>query len=343
MKKINWGIIGLGNIAEKFAEGFNFSENANLLSISSYNEKKLKKFKKKFSLNEEYCFNNYEDLINCNDIDIIYIALPNSMHFKWVLKCIENKKNVLVEKPAVMNIFEIEEIKKILKKQSIFFSEAFMYRFSPHFNKLIELIKKNYIGELSSIESCFGIDAFSPKKIFGLTIKKPDLNGRLFNKKLGGGAILDLGCYPVSLSTYIYSLTKKIDITKIKLSNVEKNFCSSGVETHACAEINFDNNFKCNVSASIEKNLGQKTKIFGNKGIIIIEDTWSPKENCKIEIVGENENIINLSLNKNIYSYEINQISDHLLNNKIYPEFPIVNLDEIINNTNILHKWINYN
>ena len=343
MKKINWGIIGLGNIAEKFAEGFRFSENANLLSVSSLNEKKLKKFKKNFSLSEKYCFTNYQDLINCNDIDIIYIALPNSMHFKWILKCLENKKNTLIEKPAVMNNFEIEEIKKLLKKQNIFFSEAFMYRFSPHFIKLIELIKNNYIGKLSSIESSFGINVYSPKKIFGLTIKKPDLNGRLFNRKLGGGAILDLGCYPVSLSTYIYSLSNKFDINKIKLDNVKKNFCSSGVETHACAEINFHDHLKCKVIASFEKNLGQKTKIFGNKGTIIVENTWSPKENCKIEILGENENIINIRLNENIYSYEIEQISDHLLNNKIYPEFPIVNLDEIINNTNILHKWINYN
>ena len=81
MKKINWGIIGLGNIAEKFAEGFNFSENANLLSVSSYNEKKLKKFKKKFSLSEEYCFNNYEDLFKYikNLSDQEYLEYLNSI------------------------------------------------------------------------------------------------------------------------------------------------------------------------------------------------------------------------------------------------------------------------
>ena len=343
MKKINWGIIGLGKIAEKFAGGFNFSKNANLLSVSSLNEKKLKKFKKNFALNEKYCFTNYQDLINCKDIDIIYIALPNSMHFKWILKCIENKKNTLVEKPAVMNIFEINEIKKLLKKQNIFFSEAFMYRYSPHFIKLIDLIKNNTIGELSSIESSFGIDVYNPKKFLGITIKKPNLNNRLFNKKLGGGAILDLGCYPVSLSTYLYSLIDKLDSNKIKLDKVEKVFCPSGVETYAYAEINFNNYFKCKILASFEKNLGQKTKIFGNKGTIVIDNTWSPKTNCKIEILGEKKNIFNIRLSENIYSYEINQISDHLLKNKTYPEFPSINVDEIINNTNILYKWINYN
>tara|TARA_Y100000590_G_C15559136_1_gene954023 strand:- start:86 stop:1117 length:1032 start_codon:yes stop_codon:yes gene_type:complete len=343
MKKINWGIIGLGKIAEKFADGFNFSEKANLLSVSSLSEAKLKEFKKKYSLNGEYCFNNYQDLINCKDVDIVYIALPNSMHFKWILKCLENHKNTLVEKPAVMNLYEINEIKELLKKRNIFFSEAFMYRYSPHFIKLIDLIKNNTIGKLSSIESTFGINVYDSKKIFGITIKKPDLNNRLFNKKLGGGAILDLGCYPVSLCTYIYSLISSMNSSGIKLEKVEKNFCPSGVETSAYAEMHFDNYFKCKISASLEKNLGQKTKIFGNKGTIILDSTWSPKKSCKIEILSEKKNIFNITLNENIYSYEINQISNHLLENKTYPEFPSININEIINNTNILHSWLNYN
>ena len=88
MQKVNWGIIGLGKIALKFAEGFKNIDNAKLLGISSKDNKKLKKFKEDLKIENNFCFNNYENLLECKDIDIIYIALPNSLHHEWIIKCI---------------------------------------------------------------------------------------------------------------------------------------------------------------------------------------------------------------------------------------------------------------
>ena len=109
---INWGIIGLGNVALEFAKAFKDSNNSKLIGISSNNQDKIQIFKEKFNINKDYCFNKYEDLLNCEDIDIIYIALPNSMHKEWIKKSIERKKNVLIEKPAFMSLAETESIKK---------------------------------------------------------------------------------------------------------------------------------------------------------------------------------------------------------------------------------------
>ena len=111
-QNINWGIIGLGNIATQFAQAFKESNNSVLKGISSTNSNKLKVFQEKFGINNEYCFNNYQDLLNNDNINIIYIALPNSMHKEWILKCIKNKKNILVEKPAFINLLETGDIKK---------------------------------------------------------------------------------------------------------------------------------------------------------------------------------------------------------------------------------------
>ena len=94
---VNWGIIGLGRIANEFASGFNGLKNANLLSVASKTQKKLDEFKNKFSIKEKYCFSNYEDLIACDEIDIVYIALPHNLHFQWIMKCLENNKKVLSE------------------------------------------------------------------------------------------------------------------------------------------------------------------------------------------------------------------------------------------------------
>ena len=82
MDIVNWGIIGLGNIAQKFAEGFKNIDNAKLLGLTSRDDKKLQKFKEDFRIEDKYCFNNYQSMINCSDIDIVYIALPNSLHYE---------------------------------------------------------------------------------------------------------------------------------------------------------------------------------------------------------------------------------------------------------------------
>ena len=89
MKKINWGIIGLGNIANSFSEGFSNINNSNLLGIASLNPEKLEKFKKKFNIKKEFTFNNYEELLNCKEIDIVYITLPNVFHYDLIIKCID--------------------------------------------------------------------------------------------------------------------------------------------------------------------------------------------------------------------------------------------------------------
>lgn len=105
MKKLNWGVIGLGNIAQKFLEGFSFVRNSNLLAIASKSQSKLSKFKKEFNINDEFVFNNYEDLINCKDVDIVYISLPNSFHYKWILECIHYKKKSFSRKASNFKLF----------------------------------------------------------------------------------------------------------------------------------------------------------------------------------------------------------------------------------------------
>ena len=113
---------------------------------------------------------------------------------------------------------EAVKINNKLLGKDLLFVEAFMYRFHPQIKKIIELIKKNKIGKLISIESKFGKDIMTKKNFFKFKInKKINKKNRLFNKKLGGGSILDLGCYPVSFSLLIASLIPNINLEKIKL------------------------------------------------------------------------------------------------------------------------------
>ena len=341
MQKVNWGIIGLGKIALKFAEGFKNIDNAKLLGISSKDNEKLKKFKEDFKIENNFCFNNYENLLECKDIDIIYIALPNSLHHEWIIKCIEKEKKILVEKPATLNFSQMKDVQNKLLNKNLLFTEAFMYRYHPQIIEVIKLIRGNVIGKLISMESFFGMDILTKKNLFGFKkIKKLNKDSRLYNKDLGGGAILDLGCYPVSISQFIASLIPDINCNNIKVLNKKKEIGSTGVDLDSYAELQFDNKFKSKIGASFTKNLGKGTRIIGEKGELLIENTWHGDPSI-IKIKGEKSHELNVKCNKNIYSYEIRNISKSVLENKKESIYPGMSLVETLLNMKILDEWLN--
>lgn len=343
MNKINWGIIGLGNIANKFAEGFESIDSASIKGVSSKNKDKLNLFKKNFNIEDKFCFNDYNDLISCPEIDIIYIALPNSLHSFYINECLKNKKNVLVEKPAFLNFKDYEQTKKILLDEKIYFTEGFMYRHLPYIKKLKEIINSNILGKVTKIESVFNIRVFKQKKFFGIKFKKPDYSNRLFNKELGGGAILDVGCYPLSLSTLINSLSYNVNLKNIKLTKSRTLYCDSNVDIFSEAEFNFDNKFISKITCSFKDKLNQNSKIYFEHGHVDIYESWVPGKNMSIEMTNRNEKTqINFKNNDNIYSYQITNISEQILSKKIEANFPSISINEIGINTKLLEDWINY-
>ena len=342
MDNINWGILGLGDIAHTFSKGFEDTSNAKLLAVASKDFEKLNKFKDKFNVENKFLFNDYEDLIKCNEVDIIYIALPNFLHHHWALKSIRNKKHTLVEKPVTLNLKEIENIKKNLNGEKIFFGEAFMYRYHPQIETILDIIKNNDIGNLLNMKSQFGTNLLSKKKFWFFNKKKKiDPNSRLFSKKLGGGCILDLGCYPSSFSLLISSLVSNKDKLEIKLSNIFREMGETNVDVDCYAKIIFGDNFFSEIYASFKKDLGRKTEIHGEKGSMVINDSWfGSKSIIKKDYKGEQ--VININnKKKNIYSYQIENISKVILSNLYKPKFPGISLNESIMNMKIIEDWQN--
>lgn len=338
MEKVNWGIIGLGRIAEVFSNAFEEAENAQLLAVASREQKKLNHYKNHFNLESKFLFDNYEDLILCNDIDIVYIALPNSLHHQWIIECIKNKKNVLVEKPATLTFAEAIDIKKNLDNNNLFFGEAFMYRYLPQMNLVINTIKNKEIGNLISMETSFGMNLLTKKKFFLFNKKKKiDYMERKFNKNLGGGCIFDLGCYSSSFSLLIASLIDNHNINNLELINIQNEMGETGVDIDSYAEILFENGFKSKIQSSFKRNLGNQSIISGDKGSLIINDTWKGNEIVKKTNTSNEE--LELNTFKNIYTHQILQISKNIINNENRPNFPGMNLDETILNSKIIEKW----
>ena len=335
---VNWGIIGLGRIANDFASGFSDLKNAKLLGIASKTQKKLNEFKKKFNIEEKYCFSSYDDLIYCDDIDIIYIALPHNLHFQWIMKCLENNKKILTEKPATSSLEDIKKINEILNKKDIFFTEGFMYRYHPQTKKIISLINENEIGELISMESNFGFNIVEKRNIFGFKRIKFNKKSRLFDKSLAGGCILDLGCYPSSLSILIAKL-KDPENLNVELKNSKVEIASTNVDIDSYTNLHFSNGFVSSIGCSFKKDLGKSTKIIGSKGSMLIYDSWhcSP---MKIKL-GNKEIFVDKFDFSNIFSFEINAISNSILNKKTGPDYPGISRQETETNIMILNNWLN--
>ena len=335
---IKWGIIVLGNVAYEFAKSFHSTKNAKLTAIASKTPDKLSKFKNEFDINPNNCFEDYEKLLNSPEIDIVYITLPNTFHFFWTIQAIKNNKRILIEKPAFLNMEQAKIVKQKIEEKKIFFTEGFFYRHLPHIGEIIEIINENEIGELTSMESSFGLNLLTKKKLFFFKKnKKINPSSRLFNKELAGGCILDHGCYPSSFSLLVASLIKNIDYKNFKIFDIKKEIGHTGVDIDASAVIQFDDSFSSVIKSSFKTNIGNQSIIRGKKGSITIHDTWFGSEIKKT--IGNRTYELKKKHYEKVFLYEIENISDAILNNLKEVPAPGMSLEETLLNTQILEKW----
>jgi len=337
---VKWGIIGLGNIAFEFAKAFYNADNAELIAVASKSNEKLIKFKENFRLNNENLYDNYEKILDNDDIDIYYVALPNSLHFEWVMKLIEKKKNILVEKPAFVSIKETEKIFNNKNFKNIFFGEGFMYRYHPQILETVKIIEAGKIGKLIKMETNFGVNLVYKKNFLGFKIKKFNKDKRIFNKQMGGGVILDHGCYTTSMSLLIASQIKGLDIYNFRVEDIKTDYLENDVDVSSRAKINFDNKFVSYVTASFTENLGKKTSILGDSGKIILENSWNSNQNI-MELSGKINKKEIFQNTKNIYTLEIENVSKDIIENKKESNFPGTNKKEIFCNAKLIDNWIN--
>lgn len=322
---IKWGIIGLGNMAHKFASSIKETTNSKLVAIASLNKTRLKNFKENFEVNEKNIHNDYEGLINSKYVDAIYISTLNNTHLEIIKKCAENKKDILCEKPFTLSHDEANIALNYIKKNNVNFYEAIAYRTHNQTRDIKKILDQNEIGNIKSIESSFG---FKVKKI------KPD--SRLFNKNLGGGSILDLGCYPLSFLNFLFD-----DKNDYKIQNIKKSFASTGVDDHAEAEIMINKNINCYMSVSIKENLPNKIIIKGSKGEMVINNPWLPGIKTTIDIKNDSsfyKKFINSELS--IYANQIQKISDNF-ENKINNDRFAVDIIDSLHIMKNLSLWSN--
>ena len=333
--KVRWGIVGLGQMAQCFAEANKYVNNSELFAVASTDKGRLNEFAHNFDIAKKYAFQTYTDLICCDEVDAVYIALTNNLHFEMIMKCMEFQKHVLVEKPATQNAKEMVYISEKINKGTTLFAEGFAYLYHPATKRYLEMIKDGLIGQPISLNTRFGFEILSDKQNFIKRVFKKE--GRHFNQKLGGGCILDLGCYLTSISRVVAGIAFKQDGLDLIINKSKKHFGTKKVEIDATCEILFNSKLTSSLHASFNSDLGQKTIITGTEGEIVINNTWSCQDNGFF-YNGVFQKIDRLVYD-NVYSYQIHSISDWILNNKLIPEFPSHSYNETLSNMQILDKW----
>ena len=322
---IKWGIVGLGNMAQKFAHSVKETDNAKLIAISSLNNERLKSFKENFEIDKNFVFDNYNDLISCSEVDAVYIATVNNSHVKLIKMCAENKKNILCEKPIALNFQEAKDAADYINKYNVIFYEALAYYSHGQTKNLIGLINEKKLGKIISINSTFGFK-----------VKRINPKSRIFDKSLGGGSILDIGCYPLSLLNLFFKNNESI-----KFKNAKGSFASTDVDDSAEANLLIGNKIDAFIKVSFKENLENKVVIKCENGSLIIPSPWLPEIKSYIDVNYVNSNYKKFFTSaRSLFGNQIQNVSANIESNKRKDDF-LVNIEESLKIMNNLTIWSN--
>ena len=309
----NWGILGLGRMGCAFANALNELSDSKLILTGSKSGKTF----------NDVTSSTYQDVIKAKNIDSIYISTLNNTHIELINQSLNSGKNILCEKPVSISLKELADLKiQLLKKEQSFY-EAIAYYSHPQTLEILKLIKNNVIGKIHKIDCNFGFHAkFNP-------------SSRLFNKSLGGGAIFDLGCYPISFAMLFSKNPSSIKITKKELK-----YSESKVDEDAKATIICDETYECNMHVSIKKDLKNICKIHGSKGHINVSNPWLPDKKSQIEVLSNNHFYIKtIESEFSIYANQIKNVSE-AFEKKNGKDLNLFDIDRSIINMSLIENWL---
>ncbi len=271
MYKIRWGILSTANIGtEKVIPAMQKGAHSETIAIASRKIEKAQQVAKKLKIPK--AFGSYDELLADPEIDAIYNPLPNHLHVPWSIKALEAGKHVLCEKPISLTAAEGQMLVDFAKtKPELKLMEAFMYRFHPQWQRAKQLVENGEIGELRTIQSFFSFYDENSQNIVNI-------------KEFGGGSLLDIGCYNISLSRFIFDAEPK---RVFGIVEVDPNFKVDRLVSGLLDFGNGTSTFTCSTQLPDY----QRANIFGTKGRIEIEIPFNapPDKPTKMWLQNENQ------------------------------------------------------
>ncbi|PCK07783.1 MAG: dehydrogenase [Alteromonadaceae bacterium] len=252
-KKIRWGIAATGPMARQFAQDFRHSEGGELTAVCSRTQSKADTFAKDFDM--PHAFASLSEMLAANVVDLVYICSPHVAHYEQSLECLEAGHSVLCEKPMTISAEQTRDLYRVAETKQCFIMEAMWARFNPNIQAVKQLLTEGAIGTPLQLQADFGFCA------------QVSDDHRLLDPKLGGGALWDVGIYPIFLAHYLLGLPEQVK------SSVHKN--KNGIDLSEQIIFEYDGGTKqAQLSASLNRYLPNRAYIAGTEGYIEIPGLW---------------------------------------------------------------------
>lgn len=249
--KIRWGILGCGNIANKFAADLRLVREAELFAVASRDETRAKEFAEVYGAT--HVFTTYEDLAK-SAVDVIYVATPHGLHYNHVMLCLSHGKSVLCEKAFALNARQASEMISYAREKKVFLMEAFWSKFLPQYKKVVELLNAGTIGDVRWFQADFGFRAPDPAPM------------RLADPLLGGGSLLDIGIYPVFFALSLFGKPERIEASMTPFP--------VGTDEQCCMTLTHPGGVLSSLSCSFAVDTPVQAIIAGTKGRIELKNRF---------------------------------------------------------------------
>jgi predicted dehydrogenase len=251
-RQLKIGVIGAADIAvSRVIPNLKQSMKVRVQALASRDELKAQKWAGELGVPQYFA--SYEEMLRRGDIDAVYIPLVNSLHMEWSIRSLSMGKHVLCEKPLALNSREADRMVQAAKKHGLVLMEGFMYRFHPRNLAVFEMVSRGDIGTLKAIQSSF-------------SYVLDDDSSYLMNHELGGGALYDIGCYPVNVSRM---LTRSEPIEVYATANL----AGSGVDMTMQGILRFPGGVLSSIHAAMDEEAQFWYRVIGDSGII--EVPWA--------------------------------------------------------------------
>jgi len=304
--KIRWGILGPGKIAQKFATGLKAVADGKLVAVGSRSAERAAAFGEQFGVPRRH--GSYEALAADGEVDAVYVATPHSMHMDHSILCLQAGKAVLCEKPFTINAAQAEKVVAVARQAKLLLMEAMWTRFLPYLVKLRELLAEGAVGEVRMVWGDFGFRA-------GV-----DPASRLFDPNLGGGGLLDVGVYPISLASMI--LGEPADVAALA------EIGSTGVDEQAAVIMKYDGGQIAVACTGVRTMTPMEATIIGTDGYVRLHRPWWCGKKLTVHRGDEQVDAFELPPEGNGYNYEAEEFGRCLRQGRL--ESDVMGLDETL-------------
>lgn len=261
------------------------------------------------------------------DVQAVYISTPHPLHAEWAIKAAEAGKHILCEKPLALNYAQAETMIEAARRNDVFLMEAFMYRCHPQTEKLVELIRSGVIGRVCVIQATFSFQS------------DDNPNGRLLNNTLGGGGILDVGCYCASAARLVAGAANGQSFADPVRVVGTGHVGETLVDEYAVAALSFPGGIIAELFTGVRVNGGSTLRIYGAEGSIFVPSPFTPRSGESLSIVvqkdDEEAREIFVENTTDLYALEADTVAKYI----DARQAPVMNWEDSLGNMRTLDQW----